>query len=63
LCVKIAQHYDTEIIAADFLQFYKELAIGTAKPSREEMKGVRPHLIDSHSIVENYNVNTFELII
>ncbi len=60
LCVKIAQHYDTVIISADSRQFYKELAIGTAKPSREEMKGVRHHFIDSHSIVENYNVNKFE---
>jgi tRNA dimethylallyltransferase len=60
LCVNIAQHFNTEIISADSRQFYKELAIGTAKPSAEEMKDVRHHFIDSHSIVENYNVNKFE---
>jgi tRNA dimethylallyltransferase len=60
LCVKIAQHFTTEIISADSRQFYKELAIGTAKPTPEEMKDVRHHFIDSHSITENYNVNKFE---
>jgi tRNA dimethylallyltransferase len=60
LCVKIAQHFKTEIISADSRQFYKELAIGTAKPTPEEMKGVPHHFINSHSISENYNVNTFE---
>ena len=60
LCVKIAQHFNTEIISADSRQFYKELAIGTAKPSSEEMDGVKHHFIDSHSIEENYDVNKFE---
>lgn len=60
LCVQLAQHYQTEIISADSRQFYKELAIGTAKPSIEEMQNVRHHFIDSHSITENYNVNRFE---
>tara|TARA_B100000809_G_scaffold30390_1_gene26371 strand:+ start:1495 stop:2409 length:915 start_codon:yes stop_codon:yes gene_type:complete len=60
LCVKIAQHFNTEIISADSRQFYKELAIGTAKPTLEEMKDVTHHFIDSHFISENYNVNKFE---
>ncbi|NQX97891.1 MAG: tRNA (adenosine(37)-N6)-dimethylallyltransferase MiaA [Flavobacteriales bacterium] len=60
LCVKVAQHFNTEIISADSRQFYKELAIGTAKPSKKEMDGVPHHFIDSHSISENYNVNDFE---
>jgi len=60
VCVKIAQHFNTEIISADSRQFYKELAIGTAKPSPKEMDGVKHHFIDSHSIEENYDVNKFE---
>ncbi len=60
LCVQIAQHFNTEIISADSRQFYKELAIGTAKPTNKEMQNVQHHFIDSHSIAINYNVNDFE---
>ena len=60
LCVKIAQHFNTEIISADSRQFYKELAIGTAKPTVKEMQNIKHHFIDSHSISENYDVNKFE---
>ncbi|MGB0888494.1 MAG: tRNA (adenosine(37)-N6)-dimethylallyltransferase MiaA [Vicingaceae bacterium] len=60
LCVKVAQHFNTEILSCDSRQFYKELAIGTAKPTPEEMNGVKHHFIDSHSIAENYDVNKFE---
>ncbi len=60
LCVKIAKHFNTEIISADSRQFYKELSIGTAKPSLEEMDGVKHHFIDSLSIHTDYNVNDFE---
>jgi tRNA dimethylallyltransferase len=60
LCVKVAQHFNTEIISADSRQFYKELAIGTAKPTRKEMQNIKHHFIDSHSITEGYNVNDFE---
>jgi tRNA dimethylallyltransferase len=60
LCIKIAQHFNTEIISADSRQLYKELAIGTAKPTKSEMKNVKHHFIDTHSITEDYNVNDFE---
>lgn len=60
LCVKIAQHFNTEIISSDSRQFYKELAIGTAKPTVEEMNGIKHHFINSHSITEDFNVNDFE---
>jgi len=60
LCVKIAQYFNTEIISADSRQFYKELAIGTAKPTNEEMQNITHHFINSHSILEDYNVNDFE---
>jgi len=60
LCVDLAQHFNTEIISADSRQFFKELSIGTAKPTTEEMKGVTHHFVDSHSITQTYNATNFE---
>ena len=60
LCVQLAKYLKTEIISCDSRQFYKELSIGTAKPSKEEMQGVPHHLINSHSICEYYSVGDFE---
>lgn len=60
LCVKLAKLLDTEVISADSRQFYRELAIGTAKPTAEEMEGVKHHFIDSHSIHDYYSVGDFE---
>ncbi|MES2520401.1 MAG: tRNA (adenosine(37)-N6)-dimethylallyltransferase MiaA [Bacteroidota bacterium] len=60
LCVKIAKLLDTEVVSADSRQFYRELAIGTAKPSTEEMDGVKHHFVDSHSIQDYYSVGDFE---
>ncbi len=60
LCIRLAQSLDTEIISADSRQFYRELSIGTAKPTTEEMQGVVHHLIDSHSISEYYSAGDFE---
>jgi tRNA dimethylallyltransferase len=60
LCVEVAQHFNTEIISADSRQFYKELTIGTAKPTAKEMQNIKHHFIGSHSITNNYNVNDFE---
>ena len=37
LSIKLAQHYNTEIISADSRQFYKEMQIGTAVPNKEEL--------------------------
>ena len=51
LGVMLAKHFGTEIISADSRQFYKEMAIGTAKPTVLEMDGVVHHFIDSHSIL------------
>ncbi len=60
LCVKIAQHFNTEIISADSRQFYKELSIGTAKPTHQEMDGVKHHFVNSLSIQDDYNVSDYE---
>jgi tRNA dimethylallyltransferase len=60
LGIKLAKHFDTEIVSADSRQVFKEMNIGTAKPSTEEMQGVVHHFIDSHSITENFTVADFE---
>ena len=51
LGVMLAKHFGTEIISADSRQFYKEMAIGTAKPTALEMDGIVHHFIDTHSIL------------
>ncbi len=60
LAIQIAKHFKTEIISADSRQFYCEMNIGTAKPSKEELEAVRHHLINSHSIKDSFNVGDFE---
>ena len=60
LCIRLAQHFDTEIVSADSRQFYREMAIGTAKPTPEEQAEAPHHFIDSHSISQSYNVGDYE---
>lgn len=60
LSIRLAQKLGTEIISADSRQFYKEMAIGTAKPAPHELAQVKHHFIDSHSITDNFNVGDFE---
>jgi tRNA dimethylallyltransferase len=60
LCVRLARHYQTEIISADSRQFYREMSIGTAKPTAEEQQGIAHHFIDSHRITEEYNAGAYE---
>ncbi len=58
--IRLAKHFGCEIVSCDSRQFYKELEIGTAKPSISEMSGVKHHFINSHSITENYSAGDFE---
>ncbi len=51
---------DTEIISADSRQFFRELSIGTAKPTPAELGQVPHHFIDSHSVAETYSAGEFE---
>ncbi|GAB2941165.1 tRNA (adenosine(37)-N6)-dimethylallyltransferase MiaA [Hymenobacter coalescens] len=60
LCVRLAQHLGTEVVSADARQFFREMRIGTAKPTPEEMQGVPHHFIDSHSITEDYSAGRYE---
>lgn len=58
--IKLAKLIDGEIISADSMQIYKEMNIGTAKPSVEEMDGIKHHLIDVVSPDEKYNVTLYK---
>lgn len=60
LSIKLAQHFKTEIISADSRQFFKEMNIGTAVPSEEELRAVKHHFIQHISINDNYSVGDFE---
>lgn len=60
LSILIAQHFKTEIISCDSRQFYKEMSIGTAVPSKEELLSVPHHFIQNRSIFEDYSVGQFE---
>lgn len=60
LAVKLAQHFNTEIISSDSRQFYKEMTIGTAVPSHEELIAVKHHFIQHISIHDSYDVGSFE---
>jgi tRNA dimethylallyltransferase len=53
--VKIARYLKTEIVSADSRQFYRELEIGTAKPTASELAEVKHHFINSHSITTRYD--------
>lgn len=58
--IRLARHFSTEIIAADSRQFFKEMTIGTAVPSSEELKQVPHHFIQHKSIFDAYSVGDFE---
>nr|WP_299343455.1 tRNA (adenosine(37)-N6)-dimethylallyltransferase MiaA [Allomuricauda sp.] len=60
LAIALAQHFDTEIISADSRQFYKEMMIGTAVPSTEELQSAKHHFIQHKSIHDPYSVGDFE---
>lgn len=58
--VKLAEHFSSEIISADSRQMYRELKIGTALPSADQLARVKHHLIGNLSIHDYYNVSMFE---
>ena len=60
LSIKLANHFNTQIISADSRQFFKEMSIGTAAPTKEELAAAKHHFIHNKSITEDYNVGAFE---
>lgn len=60
LGIELAKHYKSVVISADSRQFYKELTIGTAKPSTEELNEVKHYFINTKSITELFGAGHFE---
>lgn len=60
LAIKLAHHFGTEITSSDSRQFFKEMSIGTAVPSEEELSEAIHHFIQHKSIFESYSVGDFE---
>lgn len=61
LAIDLAKELKCEVLSADSRQFFKEMSIGTAKPTAEEMQNIPHHFIDNISITEEYNVGKFEV--
>ena len=60
LAIQLAEKYHTEILSVDSRQFYREMTIGTAKPTQEEQDRVPHHFIDHISIHDPYDIGLFE---
>jgi tRNA dimethylallyltransferase len=60
MAIELALHFKTEIVSADSRQFYKEMIIGTAKPSEEELAKVKHHFINNLSIEQEYTAGIYE---
>ena len=59
ISIELAKYLNTEIISCDSRQVYKELNIGVARPSEEELQAVKHHLIAHRSIQDSYNAGLF----
>jgi len=60
LAIKLAQKYSTEIISVDSRQLYKEMNIGTAKPSQFELDSIQHYFINHVSVQQHYDIGIFE---
>ena len=60
LSIKLAKNIDGEIVSADSMQIYKDMDVGTAKPSIEEMEGIKHYLIGNISPTVRYSVANFK---
>ncbi len=62
LCVQVAKAFDCEVVSADSRQFYREMAVGTAKPTLEEMEGVPHHFVDFLPVENEMSAGSFETL-
>jgi tRNA dimethylallyltransferase len=60
LSIQLANHFKCDIISCDSRQFFKEMTIGTAVPSVDELNAAKHHFIQNRSIFDAYNVGEFE---
>ena len=58
--IALARHFHTEILSSDSRQFYREMTIGTAKPTTAELQAIPHHFINSLSITDDYSAGDFE---
>jgi len=58
--ISLAQYFNTAVVSADSRQFFREMSIGTAKPSESELAAATHYFINSHSIAESFSVGDFE---
>lgn len=63
LSIDLAKQFHGEIISGDSMQIYRGLDIGTAKISKEEMKGIPHHLIDIKNPDESFSVYDFQQLV
>lgn len=61
LAIDLARHFDTEIISCDSRQFFKEMKIGTATPSEEELAMIKHHFIGNLSVLDYYSIGQYEI--
>ena len=61
LSIALAKELNADIISCDSRQFYKELKIGSAPPSKKNLAEVKHHFIHNLSITEDYNAGKFEI--
>jgi len=60
ISLRLAEHFGCPIVSSDSRQFYRELKIGTAAPTDEQLKRVKHYFIGSHSIFDEYNAGQYE---
>lgn len=60
VAIQVARYFQSEIVSCDSRQIYRELNIGTAVPTAEELSAVPHHFIHSHSISDDYNASRYE---
>lgn len=60
LAIDLAQHFNTEVISCDSRQFFKEMKIGTAAPSEEELAEAPHHFIGNLSVEDYYSIGQYE---
>ncbi|QNS41256.1 tRNA (adenosine(37)-N6)-dimethylallyltransferase MiaA [Chryseobacterium manosquense] len=60
LAIELAKYFDTEIVSCDSRQFFREMKIGTAMPTREELAQATHHFIGNLSVEDYYSIGQFE---
>lgn len=60
LAIEVAKHFDTEIISCDSRQFFREMKIGTAMPTEEELAQIKHHFVGNLSVKDYYSIGQYE---